>query len=54
MSKHMSAEAAVAMIQDGDTLSTSGFVQTGNPDVLSAALEKRFLETGSPCNLTLF
>ena len=53
MSKQMSAEAAVAMIQDGDTLSTSGFVQTGNPDVLSSALEKRFLETGSPCNLTL-
>ena len=54
MSKHMTAEAAVALIQDGDTLSTSGFVQSGNPDVLSRALEKRFLETGSPRNLTLF
>lgn len=52
--KHMSLEDAVALIQDGDTLATSGFVQTGNPDELLKALEKRFLETGSPRNLTLF
>jgi len=47
------AEAAM-LVKDGDTVSTGGFVACGNPETLSKALEKRFLETGSPKNLTYF
>ncbi len=51
--KIVSAANAVALIKDGDTVCTSGFVGTGTPEELIIALEKRFLETGSPRNLTL-
>ncbi len=51
--KVVSAEDAVAIIRDGDTLCNSGFVGIGTPDHLLSALEKRFLETGSPRNLSL-
>ena len=44
---------AVSVIQDGDTVLVSGFVGIGTPDELIIALEKRFLETGHPRNLTL-
>ena len=52
-SKIVTADEAVALIQDGNTLCCNGFVQSGYPDALLAALERRFLETGSPRNLTL-
>ena len=42
------------MVQDGMTISTSGFVASAMPEALNRALEERFLETGHPCNLTLF
>ena len=51
--KIVSAADAVAVIQDGDTVCTSGFVGIGTPDELLTSLEARFLETGSPRNLTL-
>jgi len=51
--KIVSAQDAVALIQDGDTLCLSGFVGTGTPEDLIIALEKRFIETGSPRDLTL-
>lgn len=51
--KLVPADDAVAVLRDGDTLSTSGFVGIGTPDELLAALERRFLETGAPRNLTL-
>lgn len=51
--KVTSAEDAALTIQDGDTICTSGFVGIGTPDALLIALEKRFLETGSPRELTL-
>jgi propionate CoA-transferase len=52
--KIVTADEAVALIRDGDTICCNGFVQSGIPDALLEALERRFLETGSPRNLTLF
>jgi len=53
MNKIVTADRAVACIQDGDTIATSGFVGTGFPEALAIALEKRFVESASPGNLTL-
>ncbi len=52
-SKIVSARDAVAIIPNGATFATSGFVGIGTPDELLAALEQRFLETGTPRDLTL-
>jgi len=41
------------VVLDRDTIATSGFVGTGFPEGLAIALEQRFLQTGSPTNLTL-
>jgi propionate CoA-transferase len=51
--KVVSAADAVALIKDGDVLTTSGFVGIGVPDGLLAALEQRFLETGEPRDLSV-
>jgi propionate CoA-transferase len=51
--KVISAQDAIAIIQDEDVLATSGYGGNGTPDQLLVALEKRFLETRSPKNLTL-
>lgn len=53
-SKIVSAADAVALIRDRDTLCSTGFVQSGIPEALLEALEKRFLQSGSPRDLTLF
>jgi propionate CoA-transferase len=51
--KIVSAEAAARLVLDGETLVTGGFVGIGVPEELIQALERRFLETGSPRGLTL-
>jgi propionate CoA-transferase len=51
--KIVSAEAAVAIIQDDDVLATTGYGGHGVPEHLLVALEKRFVESGTPKNLTL-
>ncbi|MGP6089381.1 acyl CoA:acetate/3-ketoacid CoA transferase [Antarctobacter jejuensis] len=51
--KVVSAAEAAALIKDGDTLTTSGFVGIGVPDELLAAIETRFLDTGHPRDLSL-
>jgi propionate CoA-transferase len=53
VAKFMSAEEAVKLIKNGDTVATSGFVGMGHPEEMSKAVEKSFLETGEPNNLTL-
>lgn len=50
----LTAEEAALLVNDGDTIATGGFVSCACPEALSKALEKRFLETGHPRDLTLF
>ena len=50
----LTAEEAALLVKDGDTIATGGFVSCACPEALSKALEKRFLETGHPKDLTLF
>ena len=51
--KIVSADEAIAIIRDGDTICVSGFVGIGTPDELILALERRFLKEEHPSNLTL-
>jgi propionate CoA-transferase len=51
--KIVSAEEAIRLIQDGDTVATGGFVGTGFPEELAVQIESYFLSTGKPRNLTL-
>jgi propionate CoA-transferase len=51
--KVMSAQEAVGLIRDGDTVLVSGFVGCGHPEELTAAIEQQFLETGKPRDLTI-
>ncbi len=52
-SKVVSAEDAVSIIMEGDTVATSGFVGIGFPEHIAICLEERFLRSGTPRGLTL-
>ncbi|MGE0378321.1 MAG: CoA-transferase, partial [Planctomycetaceae bacterium] len=49
----ITADEAVARIQDGQTVAFSGFVGAAHPEALSAAIERRFLSAGHPRDLTI-
>ncbi len=51
--KVITADEAIALISDNDVLTTTGFVQSCIPEALHAALERRFVETKAPRDLTL-
>ncbi len=51
--KVVSVEQAVRLVNTGDTVATGGFVGIGFAEEVAIALEKRFLATGEPKNLTL-
>jgi propionate CoA-transferase len=53
MAVFMSSAEAVDLIKSGDTVAMSGFVGMGHPEEISKAMEKKFLETGEPRDLTL-
>jgi propionate CoA-transferase len=52
-SRLCSADEAVLLIDDGQTVATGGFVGAAVPEALTTALEQRFLDTGKPQGLTL-
>ena len=52
MSKVVSVEEAIASIADGSTVTVCGCENILLPEYLLANLEKRFLETGHPRDLT--
>lgn len=54
MAKIVSVQEAVSHIKDGDILAVNGMMMVGACRPFYPALEKRFLETGSPKNMTLF
>lgn len=51
--KIVTAEEAVELVRDGDTVVTAGFIGAGFAEELAIALKERFLKTGRPGNLTL-
>jgi propionate CoA-transferase len=51
-SKVTSGAEAVLCVRNGDTVATCGFAGTAFPENLAVALEKRFLETAGPQDLT--
>ena len=51
--KIVTAEEAVSLIRDGDSVATEGFVGAGFPEEIIIQLKEHFLKTGSPKNLTL-
>lgn len=53
LQKVISSSDAVSLVQNGDTVSVSGFVCQGPPEAVLRALGDRYARTGSPNNLTL-
>ena len=51
--KLCSAADAVALIESDSTVVCGGFVGAAHPEALTSALERRFIESGSPRDLTL-
>jgi propionate CoA-transferase len=51
--KVVTAQEAVRIIADGDTVATGGFVGIGFAEDVAIALEAHFIETGHPKDLTL-
>jgi len=51
--KVVSVDDAMRVIRDGDTVAIDGFLGGLAPEELLIGLERRFLETGEPKNLTL-
>ena len=52
-SKLVSADEAVQLIHDGDTVATGGFVGIGFAEAIAVALARRFEQSATPRNLTL-
>ncbi|AOZ07196.1 acyl CoA:acetate/3-ketoacid CoA transferase [Cupriavidus malaysiensis] len=49
----VSAQQAAALVQSGWTVASAGFVGAGHAETVTEALERRFLQSGLPRDLTL-
>jgi len=49
----LTAREAADLVSDGDTVVTDGFIGSCFPEELAIGLEERFIETGTPRDLTL-
>lgn len=49
----ITAQEAALLIKNGDTVGSMGFVCAGHAEEISQAVEARFLNTGTPNNLTM-
>jgi propionate CoA-transferase len=49
----MSADDAVHLIQNGDTVTVGGFVTQNSPEEILSALSRRYKSTQKPNNLTV-
>ena len=54
MFQQMTADEAIGLIQDGDTIAINSFLTIANPEELHNALTRRVQKTGKPTDLTLF
>lgn len=52
--KIVTAGEAASLIEDGDTIATSGFMMAVVPEEVHRAIERRFLAEGHPRDLTFF
>ena len=52
--KVITSAQAAELVEDGMTVASSGFVGSAIPEALTGAMEKRFLETGHPRDITFF
>lgn len=52
-SKVISKEQAVELIKNDDTVAVGGFIGCGHPEEITIEIERKFLETQTPKNLTL-
>jgi len=53
MGKIISAEEAIGTIRDNDCIGIGGFVGMAHPEALTRTLEERYINTGTPKNLTI-
>jgi len=51
--KLLSPDEAAALLRDGQTVVSAGFVGAGHPEAVTAAIERRFHAEGHPRDLTL-
>jgi propionate CoA-transferase len=51
--KLIKKDEAAALVADGSFVGCAGFVGAGHAEAITSALERRFLSSGHPCDLTL-
>lgn len=53
MGKFIGVSEAIKFIVDGSTVAVGGFIGAGHPEEVTSAIEKEYMKSGKPKNLTL-